>query len=65
MEESKNLKFKGYMAEHNIKQTDIAELLGLDLSNVNLKINGKQPWTLLQVKQICLKFNISANDYFF
>lgn len=65
MEETKNLKFKGYMAEHEIKQSDIAELLGLDISNVNLKINGNQPWTLPQVKEICLKYGISANEYFF
>ena len=65
MEETKNLKFKGYLVEHGIKQSDIADLLELDLSNVNLKINGKQPWTLAQIKEICLKYNISANEYFF
>lgn len=65
MEEPKNLKFKGYMAENGIKQSDIAELLGIDISNANLKINGNQPWTLLQVKEICLKYGISANEYFF
>ena len=65
MESTRNLKFKGYMAEHGIKQVDIAELLDLDISNVNLKVNGKQPWTLPQIKEICLKYDISANDYFF
>ncbi len=64
MEEIKNLKFKGYMAEHGIKQIDIAKLLDLDISNVNLKINGNQPWTLPQVKTICLKYGISADEYF-
>ena len=65
MEEAKNLKFKGYMAENGIKQSEIAELLELDISNVNLKINGNQPWTLAQVKAICEKYDISANEYFF
>ena len=65
MEDNAILRFKGYMVEHKIKQSDIAELLGLDISNVNLKINGKQPWTLPQVKAICLKYGISADEYFF
>lgn len=64
MEETKNLKFKGYMAEHGIKQSDIAELLNLNASNTNLKINGNQPWTLPQIKTICLKYGISADEYF-
>lgn len=65
MDDTKNLKFKGYIAENNIKQGDIAELLDLDISNVNLKINGKKPWTLPQVKTICLHYGISADEYFF
>lgn len=59
-----NLKFKGFMAEHKITQAELAELLEIDVSNVNLKINGKQPWTLQQVKAICEKYNISADKYF-
>lgn len=64
MESKKNLKFKGFMAENGIKQAEIAELLGVDISNVNLKINGKQDWTLAQVRTICEKYKISANEYF-
>ena len=65
MTDTKNLKFKGYMAENGIKQSDIAKLLNIDISNVNLKVNGKSPWTLAQVKEICLKYKISADEYFF
>lgn len=65
MENEKNLKFKGFMAENGIKQAEIAELLGVDISNANLKINGKQDWTLAQVRAICEKYKISANEYFF
>ena len=64
MEIEKNLKFKGFMAENGIKQAEIAELLGVDISNANLKINGKQDWTLAQVRAICEKYKISANEYF-
>ena len=59
-----NLKFKGFLAERNIKQDEIAELLGITVNNVNLKINNKQPWTLEQVKVICEKYEISADFYF-
>ena len=60
-----NLKFKGFLAENGIKQAEIADLLKIDVANVNLKVNGKQPFTLDQVKTLCLHYGISANDYFF
>ena len=51
-----NLKFKGYMAENGIKQNEIAELLKIDVANVNLKVNGKQDFTLPQIRAICEKY---------
>ena len=62
--EMDSLKFKGYCAEHGIKQVDLAELLGITVSNLNEKINGKQQFTLSQVKTICEKYHISADEYF-
>ena len=58
------LKFKGYCAEHNIKQKDIAELLGITPQTVSRKMNGKEPFTLDQVKTICAHYGISADEYF-
>ena len=58
------LKFKGYCAEHNIKQKDIADALKITRQNVNRKINGKEPFTLEQVKTLCKKYGISADEYF-
>lgn len=60
----KELKFKGYMAEHGIKQSELAELLKIDVANVNLKVNGKQDFTLPQIRTICEKYGISADKYF-
>ena len=57
-------KFKGFCAEHDIKQKEIAELLGIDISNVNQKMNNKQPFTLEQVKILCDTYHISADDFF-
>lgn len=59
-----NLKFKAWMVENNIQQSEIAELLGIALQNANEKINNRQPWTLAQVKVICQKYGLSADVYF-
>ena len=58
------MRFKGYCAEHNIKQGEIAELLGITIQSVNRKINGKEPFTLEQVKTLCEHYGISADEYF-
>lgn len=58
------LKFKGYCAEHNIRNAEIAEVLGIHIQNVCEKMNGKQPWTLSQVKTLCERYHISADEYF-
>lgn len=58
------LKFKGYCAEHKIKQSEVAELLDISVQNVNRKMNGKESFTLEQVKTLCRHYNISADEYF-
>ena len=58
------LKFKGYCVEHKIKQIEIAKLLGITVSNANEKLNGKQPFTLEQVRVLCSNYGISADEYF-
>ena len=58
------LKFKGWLVEHQIKQADLAELLGITSENVNAKLNGRQEFTLSQVKKICDTYGISADDFF-
>lgn len=58
------LKFKGFLAANGIKQTQLAALLGLSLQSVNTKVNGKEDFTLAQIKTICSEYGISADDYF-
>lgn len=60
----KMLKFKGYCAENKIKQSEVAELLDITVQNVNRKMNGKEPFTLEQVKTLCKHYGISADEYF-
>ena len=56
-------KFKGWCAAHNVKIKDIADLLGIAYNNAGEKINGKQNFTLPQIKAICEKYNISADIF--
>lgn len=58
------LKFKGYCAENKIRQTELAELLGLTIQSVNAKLNGKRDFTLSEVKTLCLHYGINADIYF-
>lgn len=58
------LKFKGYCAEHKIKQSEIAELLKIKVQSVNRKLNDKEPFTLEQVVTLCKRYGISADEYF-
>lgn len=57
------LSFKGWMAENNVKQYELAELLGISLQAVNLKVNGKLEFSLPQVRTICAKYGISADIF--
>lgn len=61
--DGKNLKFKGWLAENGVKQKEIAELLGIDISNVNEKVNGKQEFTAPQMRAICQKYGLSADIF--
>jgi plasmid maintenance system antidote protein VapI len=61
---SRMLKFKGYCAEHGIKQKEIADLLKITVESANKKINGKEPFTFEQVKTLCNHYQISADVYF-
>lgn len=56
-------KFKGWCAAHNIKVKDIAETLNIAVNNASEKINGKQNFTLPQVKILCEKYGISADIF--
>lgn len=57
------LQFKGWMAENKVTQGEIAELLGISLQSVNIKVNGKQDFSLKQIRTICEKYGISADIF--
>lgn len=57
------LRFKGYLVENRIKQTEIAKLLNLSPVTVSQKINGYLHFTFPEVEKICDKYGLSA-DFF-
>lgn len=56
-------KFKGWCAAHGVKVKDIADLLDIHVNNASEKINGKQNFTLPQIKTICETYGISADIF--
>ena len=57
-------KFKAYLVEHNIRQKEAADVVGISVQQLNRKLNGAEPFTLAQVKKLCEHYNISADEYF-
>ncbi len=64
MSETAVNKFRGWCAEHNISNKELALLLGVNESNMCLKMNGKQNFSIAQVKKICSTYGISADEFF-
>ena len=57
------LKFKAWMAENRISQKEIMELLDLSQTSINKKVNGKEDFSLPQIRAICEKYEISADIF--
>lgn len=46
------------------RQKDLAKFLDITTTNVNLKIRGKQGWTIEQIKSLLKEFNTTF-EYLF
>lgn len=57
-------KLKAYFVEHGIKMQEVADLLGIDITTLSLKIHGKLEFTFPQVVTICKHYGINADEYF-
>jgi len=65
MSNIKYLELKKFFLSKNIKQYEIADLLGIDRSTFNSKLNSSSAdFTLSEVRILCQKFNLDANKYF-
>ena len=54
------LDFKGWLVTQNIKQIEVANVLGISLQALSKKLNGKAEFS---VKTICEHYHISAEIF--
>lgn len=57
------LKFKAWMVENRIPQKEIMNLLNLSQTSINKKVNGKEDFSLSQIRTICEKYKLSADIF--
>lgn len=57
------LAFKGWMAANNVSQKEIATLLGISYRTANAKVNGKQDWTIAQLRILKARYGVSADMF--
>lgn len=59
-------KFKQFLLEQGIKQEEVATLLGMSRSQLNMILNGQRDNDFLvsQMIKLCEHYNISADHYF-
>ena len=57
------LAFKGWMAANNVSQKEIATLLGISYRTANAKVNGKQDWTIAQLRILKAHYGVSADMF--
>jgi transcriptional regulator with XRE-family HTH domain len=58
-------KLKAYLNQINMSQVQLAQYLGLSKSALNQKMNGTGgDFTIKEVRAICTKLNISADEFF-
>ena len=59
------MELKGWLTEHNIRQSEIAEVLGTTGNVVNKKINGTgSDFTLLQARKLVKHFGMPGYIFF-
>lgn len=58
-------KLKGYFVEKDISQQEVAELLGINRSTLNSKLNrNKADFTMEEARLIASKYNLDMNKFF-
>lgn len=58
-------KLKGYLIENDIKQEEVANLLGITRTTFNTKLNRNGlDFSLSEVRKLCVEFNLDANEFF-
>ena len=58
------LKFKGWLREHDLTYSDIADFLGLNQATVAMKINGYSDFLLSEIQALKDKYNLDSDIFF-
>jgi len=58
-------KLKAYRTLYNVKQEEIAKILGMSLSTYSCKEKGTRQFTLDEAKKICDYFGVTIEEIFF
>lgn len=57
------INFKAWAVMHNIKNKDIAVLLGITHQSVSNKMNGRSPYTLPEIKKLNKTYGVPADVF--
>lgn len=58
-------KFRAFLDEQEIKQVEVAAMLGINRATLNQKINGTGgDFSVVEVRKICEYYKISADEFF-
>lgn len=57
-------KLRGLMATKGIRQSELAKELDLSYNSFNMKLNGKNLFTEVEIKKIADYFNVDINFLF-
>lgn len=60
-----NLKLRGKRVEKQLSQTDVAKMLGINLSTYNQKENGKSEFTLSEIQDLLYYLDCDFDDIFY
>lgn len=59
------IELKKYLIEHNIKHSDLADMLDISKTAFSKKINRNgSDFTLEEARAICVKYGIEMQDFF-
>ena len=57
-------RFKGWLKENNVKYGELAELLGINVTTVTLKINGQSDFYLSEVRKMMDSYGLESKIFF-
>lgn len=57
-------KIRGYMAEKKVKQSDIANMLGLHLNSVQRRMTGVRPFRAIEIDVIANYFGCKPDELY-